>query len=137
MDKKDQLRDVTIALSLMLVLALGCGLSGQPIGVTISEIGTCHDYNKTTQKPIDIATQFAPDVDQITVYFYAETNTQADATYRWWFGDELIAEYDAPLVQGYNFGWVTPKDLFPEGEYRVDILLGPVTLRSTSFRVAW
>lgn len=119
----------------LLVFMLGCGLSGRPVSIKISEIGTCYDYDRASNKPIDITDEFPSDTDQITVYFYTETNLQAEVTYRWFFENELIAEYHAPLEQGYNFGWITPKDTWPEGEYKVEILLAEVTLRSTSFQV--
>ncbi len=117
------------------VLTLGCGLSGRPIGVTISEIGTCADYDKTSHEPIGITNEFAPDSERIAVYFFADTNLDTDVTYRWFLENEQIVEYKAPLDQGYNFGWIMLEEAFPEGEYRVEILLGQVTLRSTTFRV--
>ena len=33
---------------------IGCGLSAKPISVTVSEIGTCTDYDKTTKEPTAI-----------------------------------------------------------------------------------
>ena len=120
---------------LILIFTLGCSLSGQPVSVTISEIGTCGDYDKINNEPVNIADEFLSSDSQITVYFYTETNLQAEITYRWFFEDDLIAEYQAPLEKGYNFGWIIPKETFPVGEYKVDILLGQVVLRSTAFRV--
>ena len=84
---------------------------------------------------ISVTDEFPPDTNQLMVYFYAKTNLKTEVTYCWFSEDDPIAEYTAPLDQGYNFSWVNVEDVFPEGEYRVEILLGQSMLRSTSFRV--
>ena len=125
-----------VALFLLLLTFLsGCGLRGRPVAVTISEIGTCTDYDRTSKEPIGRTDELPPDTNQLMVYFYAKTNLKTEVTYRWFCEDDPIAEYTAPLDQGYNFSWINVEDVFPEGEYRVEILLDQSMLRSTSFRV--
>jgi len=125
-----------IALFLLLLTFIsGCGLRGRPVTVTISEIGTCTDFDRTSKEPTGRTDEFPPDTNQLMVYFYAKTNLEAEVTYRWFFENDLIAQYALPLDQGYNFSWINAEDTFPEGEYKVEILLGQSTLRSTSFRV--
>lgn len=127
-----------VSLLLLLIPIIGCTLpSGHPVSVTISEIGACTDYDRTSKEPIGITEEFSPTADQICVFFYAKTNLETEITYRWLFEEDLIAEYRAPLDEGYNFGWITPRDTFPEGDYRVEILLDQSTLQSTSFRVVF
>jgi hypothetical protein len=136
-DKAHWIKMMRVLIPAMVVFALilGCNLSGRPVSVTISEIGTCADYDTTSHEPIGITQEFAPNSEKIAVYFYTDTNLDTEVTYRWFLENERIVEYKAPLDQGYNFGWIMPEGAFPEGEYRVEILLGQVTLRSTTFRV--
>jgi hypothetical protein len=127
-----------IAVVFLLGAAVSCGLSGKPISVTVSEIGTCADYDKTTKEPIGITDEYPADTEQLMVYFYTKTNLEANVTYRWFLGEETIAEFEVPLDEGYNYGWIVrrPNEEWPEGEYRVEILLAGTLLRETTFRVS-
>jgi hypothetical protein len=127
-----------VALACLLSVAIGCGLSGKPISVTVSEIGTCTDYDRTTKEPIGITDEYSPDAEQMMVYFYVKTNLEANVTYRWFLGEEKIAEFETPLDEGYNYGWIVrkPDEEWPKGEYRVEILLAGTLLRETTLQVS-
>jgi hypothetical protein len=119
----------------LVVVGSGCNLSVEPVSVTVTEIGTCTDYDRSTKQPIGVTSEFRPDAEQIMVYFYAKTNLEAEVTYRWYLESDAVVEFEVPLDPGYNFGWIGSTDTFPEGNYTVEILLDEGLLRSTTFRV--
>jgi len=122
-------------LALHLFLLSGCFLSGQLVTVTIPEIGTSASYDPATKKPVGITDEFLSTAPQITVYFVAKTTVEMDVTYSWYHEGTLIAEFTVPLDQGYNFGWITPKEGWPVGDYKVEVGSGTLLYRDVSFRV--
>ena len=66
-----------------------CGLV-KPVGVGITEIGTCRVYNEADGTPQDVTDTFPPDAERIVLYFYLKTSTDVTLTYHWYHDGVLV-----------------------------------------------
>jgi hypothetical protein len=108
----------------------------EPIAATVTELSTCTGVDENGA-PSEITTIFSPDTERIFVCGYLEAFQPIDIDIHWYYEDELVFQQNGKSLTGQFFSFVEPgkTDTFPEGNYRIDILIGGVVAKSTEFRV--
>ncbi|MBC7251171.1 MAG: hypothetical protein H5T62_12900 [Anaerolineae bacterium] len=129
----------TILMLSLLTLSLGATACCQITGgePTIERAVTCQDVTENYE-PINETTTYAPGD---TFYCSVKvSNLQKDqvVTWKWYFGDEFL--YEQPLVleksgSGYIAAYLTNDQLWPTGDYKVEVYLDGTLTKTVNFSV--
>ncbi len=116
-----------------IVFVLGCSFTNinvEPIAATVTELSACNENGES----IDV---FLPEKAGIFVCGYVQTLQPVDINIYWYYEDELVFQQIGENIDGDFYSFVQPGkvETFPEGNYRIDILIGGVVAESTEFRV--
>lgn len=124
-----------IALYLVVVcFLLSCSfinINLEPIAATITQFSTCDASGE--EKHV-----FTPDERRIFICGQLQTLSPVDLTIYWYYEDELAFQQfgeDAEDGSFYNFVEPAKGGVFPEGNYRVEVLIEGTLAESTEFRV--
>jgi hypothetical protein len=103
----------------------------EPIAATITQFSTCDENGQEKYT-------FASDEKRIFVCGQIETAAPVDLSINWYYKDQLVfQQFGKNAKDGHFYNFVEPSksNEFPEGKYRVEILVGNVVAESSDFWV--
>lgn len=116
-------------------IAFGCSFNMrtnmEPIAVTVTELSACRENGEPTKV-------FTPDENRIYVCGYIETLHPIDIEIYWYYENELVFRQIGEKIDSDFHSYVEPSEKvesFPVGNYRIDILVGGVVVKSAYFHV--
>ncbi|MEW5959068.1 MAG: hypothetical protein AB1801_15155 [Chloroflexota bacterium] len=140
--RKNNFNNIVIRLLLGLItilLVVSCSFVNvevEPIGATVKELSVCKGADEIG-KPVGVSKVFSPEEERIFACGYLETLQPIDIDIQWYYKNELVFRQTGKDIKGYFYYFIRPEkiDAFPEGAYRIDVLIGGVVAESTEFRV--
>lgn len=90
-------------------------------------------------KPVDSLEVFHPDTNRIYCFTRVPALSNEKLHIQWYYEDDLIGTVENVVSNQGDVSWFltqpTDQPIFPEGQYRAEIIYNDVQLRSISFRV--
>jgi len=132
-----------VVVSILCVLAIVfCCILGFPVRCTpllfggIDDAGLCSGPGPDGE-PQGVTNVFPPTAERIYVYVRMRSNTWMNLQFRWYYQDRLVATSTQRHDPGLSYAWMqrAPDQVFPEGKYRVEILLGEWVEKTLNFQV--
>ncbi|HIP97286.1 MAG TPA: hypothetical protein EYH32_08750, partial [Anaerolineae bacterium] len=138
MSKLARLLVLTLSLAVLSFASLACcNLTLTKGGPTIESAVTCKDITDD-YKPVNETSTYAPE-DTFYCSVKASNLKQGQTmTWKWYHGDEFL--YEQPLTlnkagSGYVAAYLSSDQPWPQGDYRVEIFLDDVLVKTVKFSV--
>jgi hypothetical protein len=135
MSKPTRMLVLALSLALLSLTILACNLGGgEPtIERAVTSKNITDDY-----KPVDETSTYAPEDTFYCSVKVANLKEGQVVTWKWYFGDEFL--YEQPLTldksgSGYVSAYLTNDQLWPVGDYKVEIFLDDELTKTVDFSV--
>jgi len=141
--KKRVILIAAVAVIILCALAIVfCCILGFPVRLSpilfggIEDAGLCLGPGPDGQ-PQEVTNVFPPTAERIYVYVRLNSNTWMNLQFRWYYQDQLVITSTQRHDPGLSYAWLqrAPGQVFPEGDYRVEIVVGNSVEKTLNFQV--
>jgi hypothetical protein len=132
-------KNILLLISFLLIILTACirpSISARAI--TVEELVMTHAIDENG-RPVDDVQEFQPDVGRIYCFAKVPALANEKLNLQWYYENNLIGRVDNDVSKQGEVSWFIerPPDnpLFPEGQYRVEVMYNTIHLKDTSFKI--